>query len=336
MTAEYERQQHRLWSVVTGIARPYDPLIDEKEPPLTGTDAIRFPAYFARRDLQAVENSAEHILATGMLLKHSGIKPGQWALEYGAGFAQTALHFARLGVNVDTVDISEEYCRHVETQAAFYRVPLTPFCGRFGWNPRGDKSYDLIWFYESFHHCIDFRSVVPQIKRALATTGTILLAGEPIRTRADKCIPYPWGLRLDSENIAVIRLRHWFEIGFCEDFLVDLFTNAGFIAERMDCPVSSHGKGYIFRHRPSVIEMANHWLPTVQSESWHLPEADGRWTTGDSYLSLDTTDSFAGLEVEVTNHHPSATSVELHYGRARVTTSIPARERLDSPHGRER
>ena len=58
------------------------------------------------------------------------------------------------------------------------------------------------------------------------------------------------------------------------------------------------------------------------------PEADGRWTTGDSYLSLDTTDSFAGLEVEVTNHHPSATSVELHYGRARVTTSIPARERL--------
>jgi len=327
MTQEYARQQHHLWATVAGINRDYDPQIDEKEAPLLNVDAIRLPAYFSRRDPEAIEHAAKHILATGMLIKHSGLRPGQWALEYGAGFAQTALQFARLGVNVDTVDISEEFCRHVKTQADFFGVPLTPFIGRFGWNPRGDKNYDLIWFYESFHHCIDFKNVVRQLHRHLATHGSILLAGEPIRRREDRCIPYPWGLRLDSENIAVIRLRHWFEIGFTEDFLVALFTNAGFSARRMDCSVSSHGEGYIFRHRPRVIEMATHWLPTVEGESWHHPEAAGRWTREQSFLTLDATDSFTALDVEVTNYHPQETSLELEYGGVQVVEAVPARER---------
>jgi len=327
MTEEYARQQHRLWAVVAGLSRNYDPPIDEKEAPLSNVDAIRFPAYFSRRDPHAIEHAALHILATGMLIKHSGLKPGQWALEYGAGFAQTALQLARLGVNVDTVDISEAFCRHVKTQADFFNVPLTPFVGRFGWNPRGDKKYDLIWFYESFHHCIDFKNAVRLLHRTLAEHGKILLAGEPIRRREDKYVPYPWGIRLDSENIAVIRLRHWFEIGFTEDFLVNLFANAGFVAQRMDCSVSSHGEGYIFRHRPRVIEMSKHWLPTVEGESWHHPEAAGRWTREVSFLTLDATDSFTALDVEVTNHHPQEAVLELQYGGGRVVEAVPARER---------
>src|SRR5882757_6881986 len=69
MTEEYARQQHQLWGVLAGVNRGYDPLIDEATP-LGVVDAIRFPGHFQRRDPQAIDQAAEHILATGMLMKH--------------------------------------------------------------------------------------------------------------------------------------------------------------------------------------------------------------------------------------------------------------------------
>lgn len=327
MSMEFAEQQHKLWRLLAGVERIYEPVVDEKEAALAEVDAIRFPGHFVRRDPQAVEYMAEHFLGTAMVLRHSGIAPGQWALEYGAGFAQTALQLARLGVNVDTVDISAEFCKHVQTQSEFYRVPLTPFQDLFGSNPRGDKKYDLIWFYESFHHCVDFRNVVHSLKNNLSPTGRVLLAGEPIRPREDRYVPYPWGIRLDSENVAVVRYRHWFELGFSEDFLVTLFTNAGFVAERKPCEVSPLGEVYIFRLRPNTISMSNHWLPNVEREGWHGLEPHGRWTAGAASLALDTTESFSSLEIEATNHLPVVQPVEVVYGEYRTTERFQAGER---------
>ena len=319
LSPKYEQQQRRLWGLIAGVDVPYDPNVHEKEAQLSNVDAIRFPGHFVRRDPQAVSNAAEHLLATGMILKNSGVRPGQWALEYGSGFAQTALQLTRLGVNVDTVDISQQFCEHVKTQADFYGVPLTPFRGEFGWNPRGDKQYDLIWFYESFHHCLDFRNVIHQLKGHLAPEGRVLLAGEPIARRENRAVPYPWGMRLHSEVVAVVRVRHWFELGFSEDFIANLFTNAGFTAERMECPVSLWGEGYVLRHRDRRIDLQSHWLATVESESWHGAESSGRWTKGRSVITLDMTDSFTELQFDAVNHHPKPQTVHLQYGDLRVT-----------------
>jgi SAM-dependent methyltransferase len=313
LSGDYNVQQLRLWSVLADVDRAYDPQIDE-EAAERFEDAIRFPGYFIRRDPFAVEHAAEHIVATGMIMKHGGAKPGQWALEYGAGFGQTALQLARLGVNVDTVDIDEAFCQQVKSQATFFGVPLTPFHGRFGWNPREGRKYDLIWFYQSFHHCLDFKNVVHLLKQHLSPTGTVLLAGEPITRREDQAVPYPWGLRLHSEVVAVIRQRRWLELGFTEDFLVSLFTTAGFSAERMECDASSFGEGYVFRHRGSRIAMGKHWMPLVESETWHAPEEAGRWTTTESRLTLDSTDSFSALMIGATNHHPLRQVVSMIYG----------------------
>ncbi len=90
-----------------------------------------------------------------MIAQHCDLKAGDWALEYGAGFGQTALALARLGVNVDTVDISATFCGYVQARQSFFGA-AAPFEGRFGVNPRPGQRYDLIWFYESFHHCVDF------------------------------------------------------------------------------------------------------------------------------------------------------------------------------------
>jgi SAM-dependent methyltransferase len=211
---------------------------------------VRLPGYFIRRDADAVRSASDHIIAGGMIVKHSGLQAGDWALEYGAGFGHTALTLARLGVNVDTVDISRTFCSHVQAQADFFGVPLKAHLGRFGDNPRPGQKYKLIWFYESFHHCVDFLQVVPRLAEHLAEDGRVILGGEPIGEQENDAVPYPWGVRLHSEVIAVMRQTRWFELGFTEAFLMALFARAGFVGRRIDCEPSLFGRLHVFERAP--------------------------------------------------------------------------------------
>lgn len=244
--AAYASQQQRLWSLVVGQDRPYEIERDEQDVGWEGTDVVYFPGLFKRRDPGAVANAAEHILAEGMILKHSGLSPGDRALEYGPGFGHCALTLARLGVQVDTVDVSAYFCEAIRQQAEHFRVPLSPFQGRFGMNPRPGERYRLIWFYESFHHCVDFLSVVPALREMLAEDGRIILGGEPIVPKQNAALPYPWGVRLHSEVAAVMWRTRWFELGFTESFLFELFDRSGLAGRRIDCEPSDFGRLYVF------------------------------------------------------------------------------------------
>jgi len=318
----YAEQQHRLWQLVAGVDRPYEPDVDEKEYDWGNIDPVRSPGFYVRRDPQAVSAASDHVLATGMFLKHCGLAPGDWALEYGAGFGQTALALARLGVNVDTVDISTTFCEFVRRQAEFFQVPLTAFQGHFGFNPRGAQQYRLIWFYESFHHCLDFKRVVHELRQHLAPGGRIILGGEPIFEREYAAVPYPWGVRLHSEVAAVMRRTRWFELGFSEDFLFELFTKAGFVGHRIDCEPSLFGRLFVFEHRPAEVALARQWLPPVIREQWHAPERDGRWTRATSTLPLDTTDSFRALEIDLANPLRRRQHVVVKYGLEKQVVDI--------------
>lgn len=249
-STEYARQQHRLWSLIAGVDDHYDPERDEKEFGWAGVDVIRAPGYYMRRDRQAIVAASDHVLATGMLLRHCGLKAGDLALEYGAGFGQSALALARMGVEVDTVDISATFCDFVRQQGEHFQVPLRAHRERFGFNPRPGQKYQLIWFYESFHHCVDFMEMVPRIVGHLADGGRIVLGGEPIVEAEYAAVPYPWGVRLHSEVAAVMRQTHWFELGFSETFLYELFARSDLVGRRVDCEPSLYGRLYIFERTP--------------------------------------------------------------------------------------
>lgn len=246
MSASYAEQQHRLWKLVSGIEGEYRPDLHEKEHDWGDIDPVRTPGYYVRRDGAAIATASDHIIAMGMTLKHCNLKAGDWALEYGAGFGHTALALARLGVNVDTVDISPTFCSYVQAQATHFQVALTPFQGRFGFNPRPGHRYSTIWFFEAFHHCVDFPQAVHQLRENLAEGGRVILAGEPVFIKEYAAVPYPWGLRLHSEVIATVRRHHWFELGFTEAFLFELFAGAGFAGRRIDCEPSLFGRLYVF------------------------------------------------------------------------------------------
>ena len=249
---EYAAQQHRLWQLIAGVTEPYVPEVHEKEQSWGDIDPVRTPGYLVRRDQGAIVSASDHVIATGMLLKHCGLKSGDRALEYGPGFGQTALTLARLGVRVDTVDISPTLCEFVQRQAEFFQVPLQAFQGRFGFNPRQGEKYQLIWFYESFHHCVDFQDVVGRFHELLAEGGRVILGGEPIVEQEYEAVPYPWGMRLHSEVVAVVRDQHWFELGFSEEFLFKLFRKVGFDGRRIDCEPTLFGRLYVFERHPGI------------------------------------------------------------------------------------
>ena len=116
LAPSYAEQQHRLWQLISGVDRALRPGC-RREGAVPGATSIRCEprGTSCAGILQAIVSASDHVIATGMFLKHCGLKAGDWALEYGAGFGQTALSLSRLGVNVDTVDISPTFCDFVGT-----------------------------------------------------------------------------------------------------------------------------------------------------------------------------------------------------------------------------
>lgn len=221
----YREQMVDLWRAITG-REDYDPRVDEDTPEVADLDFVRRPAFYALGDALA---ASEHVLALGHVLRFSQAKAGDRVLEYGAGFGQIALAFARLGCRVDTVDINPAFSAGVTSLGRRYKVKLTGHVGQFGDNPAGEPhAYDLIYFYESFHHCLEFRDLIPRLATLLKPGGRILMAGEPIVVGPSRLMPYSWGIRMDAENVAIMRQRGWMELGFREHYLMSKFADAGY------------------------------------------------------------------------------------------------------------
>lgn len=282
-SAEFRAQQLRFWREITGRVT-YDPVADEDTPEIAGLDAIYRPAFYATGDAY---EAGRHLLAMGHILMRSGVKAGDRVIEYGAGFGQNALALARLGAKVDTVDIAEGFCVAVTAQAERYATDLTAWKAPFGFNPAShDGAYDLILFYESFHHCLEFADVIPRLAAMLKPGGRILLSGEPIVRHPHPLMPYPWGIRLDWENIAVMRQRGWMELGFREDFLIRRFLDAGLSWRLWSDPHAHNAQVYEFRRWQEPIRMSEQSLTVGEEREWLGPDADGRWTVGAARLGL--------------------------------------------------
>jgi SAM-dependent methyltransferase len=304
MSPGYSAQQFRLWEMFGDAAGSYDAKRDEQFDDYDEAIVIASPGFYRARSPGAVFNAGDHLVAMGHLLKCSRLVAGDWALEYGAGYGQIALTLARLGVNVDTVDINQLYNKAVQAQADHFRVPLTSFHGVFGDNPRGaGHAYDLILFYESFHHCAEFLQLPRRLRGLLKPNGRVLMAGEPIGN-GNPSVPYPWGVRLDAEAVAVSGVRRWLELGFSEDFLVSLFHHHGFVWRRHDCPISHYGIVHEFTLRPAHIELAKHRMPEAEDTTWHFCEPNGRWTQARSVMSIEDMETPATVLVSVHSHNP--------------------------------
>ena len=314
LAPEYMQQQDRLWHLIAGRQEAYNPQINEQAPDVRKVDALTRPGFY----LLDSETAGHHLIALGHLVKLSSVAPGDRVLEYGAGFGQIALAFARLGAAVDTVDINPDFCDAVTAQAKWFNVKLSAHNGQFGDNPRPGEQYKLIVFYECFHHARNFVKLIGRLHQILAEDGRILLAGEPIVPTGSPDVPYPWGMRLDLANTAVVRLRGWYEIGFEEDFLLRCFVRGGFMARKYDGMISTLANTYEFRKRPNVIKLADWPLIPVDEATWHTREKTGRWTTKWSTFYLDQTTTWTAISLLVHNFHAQSQTVYFKLGKHEI------------------
>jgi len=327
----YVAQQQRLWQLVSGRS-DYAARTDEQTPEVETHDALYRPAFYDLRAPGTMAIGGGHIMATGHFLMHSGVKARDRVLEYGAGYGQTALAFARMGARVFTVDVNPHFCAAVQAQAEHFKVKVQSFTGEFGDNPKPWLRYELIFFYEAFHHCRDFLTVIPKLREMLTPGGKILLGGEPITTVAqDPSIPYPWGLRLDAENCAVVRRRGWYELGFQEDFLVRCFQHEGFVWQKHVCEATPLATLHAFTVREPVVPLGQMGLAGKDAEGWHAAEATGRWTRAEATLPLDTRNPALMPTLNAINHHPTPLDVRFAIGGDTVTHRFAPRERRAVP-----
>jgi 2-polyprenyl-3-methyl-5-hydroxy-6-metoxy-1,4-benzoquinol methylase len=337
LSVRYLHQQDRLWRMMVGETVEYAPrsheLTNDQYP---DSRHIRVqPGLYSQ---PSSSSAGDHLIAMGHLVKYSDISIGDRILEYGAGFGQIALTFARRGAIVDTVDIDPVFCAAVDEQAKWFGVPLTPHLGEFGDNPAGGQ-YKLIIFYEAFHHARDFFGLVQRLRELVAPNGKIMMAGEPIGSRTDPQfvahVPYPWGIRLDAEVAAVVRSRRWYELGFTEEFILGYFFSMGFVYRKRPGMISHYANIYEFLPRPVSINLSEWRLPPDDDYTWHDPEPNGRWSKSRSTITLDRASDWSALRVDLSNFHPKKQTFRLEIDHNSIDLSLFPGERKQFDFRRE-
>jgi len=170
---------------------------------------------------------AEMFECYATMLRQLGAPSGARVLEYGPGTGQFLLFLARIGYRCHAVDIEPEYLRVISRQARTMGLEVRTQRGLFGEGFEGER-FDVIVFFEAFHHVRDFMGLLRHLRRRLNPGGRLILCGEPLLPdgMVDGPVPYPWGPRLDGLSIEAIQ-RGWTELGFQTGFLLGALRRAG-------------------------------------------------------------------------------------------------------------
>jgi ubiquinone/menaquinone biosynthesis C-methylase UbiE len=173
-----------------------------------------------------------HLIAIGHVIRTLDLPPGGRVLEFGAGWGNTTLALAQMGLSVTAIDISEEFIDLIRARAARVHAQVEAVHGDFSAVDEIEGAFDAILFFESFHHSTDHAALLTRLDRVLAPGGRVLFAAEPVEDE----FYLPWGPRLDGESLWAIRRNGWFELGFRRSYFVEALRRAGWSATDVDVP----------------------------------------------------------------------------------------------------
>jgi SAM-dependent methyltransferase len=226
----YRATQIALYHHVSG--RPtYDPWTSE-DVGIPFEQAIDpYPYPFLTKHPAHIGN---HFIQLGhILLELAAAHPrGRKLVEYGCGTGFFTLMIAASGYDVTAIDINADALRVLDQLAATRKLKIRTFRGTFGQAPDETERFDLVLFYEAFHHCLDFEALLDTLHRRLTDEGAIVFANEAVYADFEK----PWGLRLDGPSLFEIRGKGWFELGFREDFFFELLRRHGWSVTKQPRP----------------------------------------------------------------------------------------------------
>lgn len=216
---EYKRYQMRLYEHIAG--KRYEPEKTELATGLSLEEAVADPWPFQTRDPGTI---GHYLMGVAQILRVLGRCPTRSVLEYGPGWGHTSIAMARSGLEVTAVDVEPMFLRFIERSAALHNCTIRTHHGTFGEMPDLDAKFDAVVFFESFHHCFDHRQMIQDLRSHLSPGGRFVLCNENIGPTS----PYPWGIRMDAHSLWAVSQLGWMELGFTEQYILELFRSEGF------------------------------------------------------------------------------------------------------------
>ena len=220
----YRARQFALYERIAG--RPYTPANEVSTFDPIATADRPFPYQTA-----SASTVGGHLIAIGFLIRQLGLRRGSSVLEFGPGWGNLTLALARMGHRVTAVDVEANFVKLIDERSRRKNLAIETIHGDFSLVDHLDRTFDVVLFFESFHHCANHQALVASLDRVVAPGGQVVFAGEPIYP----WFPQPWGLRLDGESLWQIRRQGWLELGFREDYFLDLLARCGWTVTKSVC-----------------------------------------------------------------------------------------------------
>ena len=215
----YRQAQLALYERVAGKA--YTPAAERSI--FDAAAAVRSPFPYNTGSAEVV---GDQLIALGFLMKAMGLASPSSVLEFGPGWGNTTDALVRMGHRVTAVEIDPAFvaligarCKDVADRLTLVTADMLEF--------RTSERFDLVLFFESFHHCADHRAMLARLADLVHPGGKVVFAGEPVLDLA-----YPWGLRLDGQSLWSVRQLGWLELGFDTAYFFSALRDFGWDAER--------------------------------------------------------------------------------------------------------
>jgi 2-polyprenyl-3-methyl-5-hydroxy-6-metoxy-1,4-benzoquinol methylase len=329
---EYYDRVVQFWGSISGRA-DYNPQRDERAPYVDSAASLLSPAFYASGDSR---HAGEFLAGIGFILQQLDVRKGDSLLEYGAGEGQIALHVARLGCQVSVIDIEPRYLEGILLQARAIGADISVQEGMFGDGFADGRRFDRILFFEAFHHALDHARVLRQLHDRLKPGGRIVFASEPVILPDGgwtHVVPYPWGSRLDGRSVNAMRTHGWCELGFREDYFVELLMRTGYLCTFHPCPATAIGTCFIARPHYGCIDMGEPFLIRVtgRDSGWHTPESGQRYTREHALPPLDANSAVNGILVDFFNFLPIARDIIVRLSSTQHAVSFAPGERRTVP-----
>jgi SAM-dependent methyltransferase len=234
---EYFDFQMELYSILSG--RQIYSIANEES--VFDPDKIKecpFPYY-----THSASTVGDQLLAIGFIIKKTNLSPHSNVIEFGPGWGNLTLALAQMGHNITCVEVEKRFIdlikyrsQEISNPIDFFHQDMLTFANS------SNTKYDAVFFYESFHHCLDPLNLIKNLSHIIKDGGIICFASEPFVQSPSEIVPYPWGIRLDGMSVWSIRRFGWMEFGFDIDFFLKLLSQNGFKGERISsdvCPLTN-------------------------------------------------------------------------------------------------
>jgi 2-polyprenyl-3-methyl-5-hydroxy-6-metoxy-1,4-benzoquinol methylase len=244
---DYREWAHELWSRISGRTEAYDPAAHELSGYQDEVDMRSPPPY----NIESGELLGDTLICWGFLVRTLDLKPGQSVLEYGPGSGQILLQFARMGVRAAGVDIDPVQVAFIREQGKRLGLDIRVRVGQFGDTIEPGERYDAVIFFEAFHHALDHVALVERLHEVVTEDGALVIAADVVVDLTNRywpVMPFPWGPRVDLLSVRAMRTHGWMELGFREEYFLELMERSGWAVTRHDCPQTIRGMLWLARH----------------------------------------------------------------------------------------